>query len=46
MQRTALVAGVSGIGGSNTARELVSQGWTVYGLARRPATDCEGLSPV
>jgi nucleoside-diphosphate-sugar epimerase len=46
MQRTALVAGASGIGGSNLARELLAQGWTVYGLARRPASDIEGLRPV
>jgi nucleoside-diphosphate-sugar epimerase len=46
MQRTALVVGVSGIGGSNLARELLDQGWSVYGLARRPATDIEGVRPV
>ena len=46
MQRTALVVGVSGIGGSNTARELISQGWTVYGLARRPSSDLKGLLPL
>jgi len=46
VRRTALVVGVSGIGGSNTARELVSQGWTVYGLARRPAIDAEGVRPL
>lgn len=46
MQRTALVVGASGIGGSNLARELLAQGWSVYGLARRPATDIEGVRPV
>lgn len=46
MQRTALVVGVSGIGGSNTSRELISQGWTVYGLARRPVSEIEGLRPL
>ena len=46
MQRTALVVGASGIGGSNLARELLAQGWTVYGLARRPATDIDGVRPV
>lgn len=46
MQRTALVVGVSGIGGSNTARELIRQGWTVHGLARRPTSDVEGVRPL
>ena len=46
MQRTALVVGVSGIGGINTARALISQGWIVYGLARRPITDLKGLRPL
>jgi nucleoside-diphosphate-sugar epimerase len=46
MQRTALVVGASGIGGSNLARELLAQGWTVYGLARRPASDIDGVRPV
>jgi nucleoside-diphosphate-sugar epimerase len=36
MTKTALVAGASGIVGSATAALLVEQGWTVYGLARRP----------
>lgn len=46
MQRTALVVGASGIGGSSTARELLANGWTVYGLARRPSHDVPGLRPV
>jgi nucleoside-diphosphate-sugar epimerase len=46
MQRTALVVGVSGIGGSNTARELIRQGWTVDGLARRPTSDVQGVRPL
>jgi len=46
MQRTALVVGVSGIGGSNTARELIRWGWTVYGLARRPSSDVQGVRPL
>jgi nucleoside-diphosphate-sugar epimerase len=46
MQRTALVVGASGIGGSNTARELIRQGWTVYGLARRASADVAGLLPL
>ena len=39
MQRTALVVGATGIGGSYVARQLVADGWVVYGLARRPKQD-------
>jgi nucleoside-diphosphate-sugar epimerase len=46
MQRTALVVGASGIGGRYVARELLANGWTVYGLARRPRQDDPGLIPV
>ena len=46
MQRSALVVGASGIGGHATARELLANGWTVYGLARRPPTDLPGMIPV
>lgn len=37
MARTALVVGASGIVGSATAALLIERGWTVHGLARRPA---------
>ncbi|MDY7575701.1 SDR family oxidoreductase [Actimicrobium sp. CCI2.3] len=46
MQKTALVVGATGIGGSNLAAELIKQGWTVYGLARNPRDDIPGLRPV
>jgi len=46
MARTALIAGVSGIVGNNLARHLLSKGWEVYGLARRPPKDIEGLTPL
>ena len=46
MQRTALVVGASGIGGSSTARELLANGWIVHGLARRPTNEMPGLRPV
>jgi nucleoside-diphosphate-sugar epimerase len=46
MQRTALVVGASGIGGSSVARELLAKGWIVHGLARRPNNDVHGLRPV
>ncbi|WP_138464389.1 SDR family oxidoreductase [Poseidonocella sp. HB161398] len=45
MSRRALVAGVTGIQGSALARDLVSQGWEVFGLARRPAGQA-GVAPV
>ena len=46
MQRTALVVGASGIGGSGIARELLANGWIVHGLARRPTNEMLGLRPV
>ena len=45
MVGTALVVGASGIAGSATAALLVEQGWTVHGLARRPA-NLPGVLPV
>ena len=46
MGRTALIAGVSGIVGNNLAQHLVSEGWKVAGLARRPPADLPGITPV
>ncbi|WP_205504189.1 SDR family oxidoreductase [Rufibacter psychrotolerans] len=46
MNTIALVVGSSGIIGSNLAQELISQGWTTYGLARNPNRDVEQLQPV
>ena len=46
MQKTALVVGASGIIGSHAAHELIAEGWTTYGLARRPPSDIAGLHPV
>ena len=45
MAKTALVVGASGIVGSAVAALLVEQGWTVHGLARRPAQQA-GVSPI
>lgn len=45
MTKTALVVGASGIVGSATAALLVERGWTVHGLARRPAAQ-DGVRPV
>jgi nucleoside-diphosphate-sugar epimerase len=46
MQKTALVVGASGIGGSNLVDELIDKGWTVYGLARRPLEGVSALRAV
>lgn len=46
MQNKALVVGVSGITGSNLAERLLAQEWTVYGLARKPGMDLEGMIPI
>lgn len=45
MSGTALVVGASGIVGSATASLLVEQGWSVFGLARRPAAQA-GVTPI
>jgi nucleoside-diphosphate-sugar epimerase len=42
----ALIAGASGIVGNNLAGHLIEEGWTVYGLARRPPTGIAGLQLV
>ena len=39
MKRTALIAGITGIGGNHVARELLANGWDVFGLSRRPPED-------
>ena len=44
--RTALIVGSTGLSGSTLARLLLSQGWTVYGLARRAQPDLPGLIPL
>ena len=46
MTQRALIAGVSGIVGNNLASHLVSKGWEVYGLARKPQTGIPGVRPV
>ena len=43
MTRTALVAGITGIGGNHVARELLANGWDVIGLSRRPPRDLPGV---
>jgi nucleoside-diphosphate-sugar epimerase len=46
MAMRALIAGVTGIVGNNLAAHLVSKGWEVHGLARRPQTGIPGVRPV
>lgn len=48
MAKTALVIGVSGMIGGNAARELLAEGWTVYGLSRNPTNDTAiaGVKPI
>ena len=46
MKNIALVVGATGITGSNLAQELISAGWTTYGLARNPNSNISGLIPV
>jgi nucleoside-diphosphate-sugar epimerase len=43
--RVALIAGSTGIVGGNLGALLLEQGWTVYGLARKPSS-AGGLIPV
>ncbi|HUE18044.1 MAG TPA: SDR family oxidoreductase [Planctomycetaceae bacterium] len=42
----AIIAGATGLIGSNLAEHLISQGWQVYGLARKPQGGIPGLRPV
>lgn len=46
MKPKALVAGATGITGRYLVNHLVSLGWEVYGLARRPSSDMEGVRPI
>jgi nucleoside-diphosphate-sugar epimerase len=45
-ERSALVVGATGIVGRNLAERLIEDGWTVYGLARRPETAPAGVVPL
>src|SRR5258707_9219122 len=46
MTRRALIAGVTGLIGSNLAEHLISKNWEVYGLARKPNSGVHGVKPI
>lgn len=46
MENIALVVGATGITGNNLAEELISQGWTTYGLSRNPNNNIPNLLPI
>jgi nucleoside-diphosphate-sugar epimerase len=46
MDRSALVVGVTGIGGYNIAQALLTSGWRVVGLSRTPRYELEGVEHV
>src|SRR5437016_5323317 len=46
MTRRALIAGVTGLIGSNLAEHLISKNWEVYGLARKPNSGVHGVRPI
>ena len=46
MAPIALIAGVTGIVGNNLAQQLLANGWTVHGLARRPSTAINGVNSI
>ena len=46
MDRTALVVGVTGIAGYNTAQALLAEGWRVVGLSRTPRYEIPGVEHV
>ncbi len=46
MDRTALVVGVTGIAGYNTAQTLVAARWRVVGLSRKPRYEIPGVEHV
>lgn len=46
MKRIAIIAGITGIGGNYVARELLSNGWDVIGLSRRPPQDLPNIQHV
>jgi nucleoside-diphosphate-sugar epimerase len=46
MTSRAVIAGATGLIGSNLAEHLVSKGWEVYGIARKPQGSVPGVRPI
>src|SRR3977135_2511653 len=46
MALRAVIAGATGLIGSNLAENLVSKGWEVYGVARKPQNGIPGVRAV
>jgi nucleoside-diphosphate-sugar epimerase len=46
MTLRAVIAGVTGLIGSNLAAHLVSRGWEVHGIARKPQSVIPGVRPI
>jgi nucleoside-diphosphate-sugar epimerase len=46
MALRAVIAGATGLIGSNLAEHFVSKGWEVYGVARKPQTGIPGVRPI
>ena len=46
MTLRAVIAGATGLIGSNLAEHLVAKGWEVYGVARKPQSDIPGVRPI
>ena len=46
MTRRALIAGVTGLIGSNLAEHLISKNWEVYGIARKAKSGIRGVRPI
>jgi nucleoside-diphosphate-sugar epimerase len=46
MASRAVIAGVTGITGHNLAAHLISRGWEVHGIARKPQGGIPGVRPI
>ena len=46
MTLRAVIAGATGLIGSNLADHLVSKGWEVYGIVRKPQGSVPGVRPI
>ncbi|HEV3006589.1 MAG TPA: NAD-dependent epimerase/dehydratase family protein, partial [Pirellulales bacterium] len=46
MALRAVIAGATGLIGSNLAEHLLAKGWEVYGMARKPEGSISGVRPI